>query len=140
MKAKYSETEKCELGKLVDKLKKDFDSMPNQDKMHYNSKRKKFVNALDGSEDHMVSDRLFQLIGSQVTEFCNNLMAKRAPTKFSELIKSITPPKGVRRKNNIEGKLTIPFKIIYSNLKCFDLFITFKQDMRCMIAMVMKLT
>ena len=70
------------------------------------------MNALDGSEDHMVSDRLFQLIGSQVTEFRNNLMAKRAPTKFSELIKSITPPKGVRRKNNIESSLTSPIQFM----------------------------
>ena len=88
-------------------------------------KRLFITNALDGSEDHMVSDKLFQLIGPQVTEFRNNLMTQKAPTKFSELIKSITPPKGVRRKNNIEGKLILPFKVCFSNLKCFRLYIIF---------------
>ena len=60
------------------------------------------TNALDGSEDYMVSDNLQKLIGKQIREFRENLMREPPPKNLNELLKTITPPKGIRRKN-IEG-------------------------------------
>lgn len=56
------------------------------------------MNALDGSEDHLVSDKLFELVGQSMVVFRRQLMASPAPATVTELTKLITPPKGVRRK------------------------------------------
>ena len=60
------------------------------------------TNALDGSEDHLVSDKIMSLVGNEIKEFRKNMMKEKAPKDFNELLKSITPPKGIRRKN-VEG-------------------------------------
>ena len=57
------------------------------------------TNDLNGSEDHMVSDKLFSLIGREIQKFRNELMLEDPPKNLQELIKKITPPKGVKRKN-----------------------------------------
>ena len=57
------------------------------------------TNKLDGSEDYLVSDKLFALIGNEMKEFRNKLMESPPPGKIQKVIKSINPPKGIRRKN-----------------------------------------
>ena len=60
------------------------------------------TNALDGSEDYMVSDRLFSLVGEKIQEIRQILMNGPCPKNLQELLKTITPPKGIKRKN-VEG-------------------------------------
>ena len=62
-----------------------------------------FTNNLDGSEDFMVGDKLFRLIGLKVQEFRKKLMSEEPPKNLEELMRTITPPKGVKR-NYDEGK------------------------------------
>ena len=60
-------------------------------------------NALDGSEDSLVSDRIMRLVGMSVQAFREVLMSKPCPATIKEMIKAIIPPKGVKRANNAEG-------------------------------------
>ena len=53
-------------------------------------------NAFDGSEDFMVSDKLFQIVGAEMVEFREALLKTTAPMTVEKLMKTITPPKGVR--------------------------------------------
>ena len=55
-------------------------------------------NNIDGSEDHLVSDKLFELIGTAMTAFRKKLVARPAPKTLKELVSTLTPPKGVRMK------------------------------------------
>ena len=52
------------------------------------------TNKLDGSEDHLISDRNIQLIGPRLFEFCENLMKQKSQKILKDLLKTITPPKG----------------------------------------------
>ena len=61
------------------------------------------TNSLDGKADYLVSDWLFSLVGPKVQEFCEKLMNEPCPKNLTELLRTITPPKGIKRKNNIEG-------------------------------------
>eukprot|EP00794_Sanderia_malayensis_P013649 gene13649-15078_t len=54
------------------------------------------TNALDGSEDHMVSDKLFRLVGEDLVKYRNQLLKK--PSGLKEMIANIIPPKGIKRK------------------------------------------
>ena len=63
------------------------------------------TNALDGSEDHLVSDRIFELVGNEIKKFRENLMQEKAPKNLKEMLKTITPPKGIRRKNTEGSEL-----------------------------------
>ena len=63
---------------------------------------------LDGSEDYLVSDKLFALTGNEMKEFRKKLMESPPPDKIQKVIKSITPPKGIRRKN-LEGTELLDF-------------------------------
>ena len=56
------------------------------------------ANALDGSEDHLVSDKLYELVGATIVAFRTELMASLPPPNVKELMKTLTPPKGVKRK------------------------------------------
>ena len=61
------------------------------------------TNALDGSEDFIVSDKLYGLVGIRMTEFRKELLKQSfAENNIQNLVKKIIPPKGIRRKN-IEG-------------------------------------
>ena len=68
------------------------------------------TNKLDGSEDYLVSDKLFALIGNEMKEFRKKLMDSPPPDKIQKVIKSIIPPKGIRRKN-VEGTELLDFSI-----------------------------
>ena len=64
--------------------------------------KKLFVtSALNGSEDHLVSDKLFALIGSEMQKFRKELTESPLPANLLAVIKNIIPPKGIRR--NLEG-------------------------------------
>ena len=41
-------------------------------------------------------------MGHNIKEFRANLLKETPPKTLHDLIKQITPPKGIRRKNNIE--------------------------------------
>ena len=55
------------------------------------------TNALDGSEDILVRDKLFQLVGDEIVAFRTEQMGKEPPNTLAELLATITPPEGVRR-------------------------------------------
>ena len=59
------------------------------------------TNALDGSEDWKVSDKIMNLVGTRLKEFRQKLMAEKCAKNLEELLKQITPPKGLKR--NYEG-------------------------------------
>ena len=49
-----------------------------------------------------MSDRLFQLIGHDMLKYREEMLKSDVPKTIQELVRSLIPPKGVRRKN-IEG-------------------------------------
>ena len=55
------------------------------------------LNALDGSEDVYLQDKLFQLVREEVVAFRTEEMAKDPPNTITELVATITPPEEVRR-------------------------------------------
>ena len=61
------------------------------------------TNALDGSEDHLVSDRIFRLVGEDLQKFRKRLMKSPNPANLKALLKTITPPKGVKRSSKDEA-------------------------------------
>ena len=56
------------------------------------------INNFDGYEDYLVSDKLYSLIGAEMVEFRDELMKTTPPKTVRALMKTITPPKGVKRK------------------------------------------
>ena len=65
--------------------------------------KKGFVtDALDGSEDHLISDKIFSLIGNIMQDFQKSLSESPLRTSLLAVIKGLIPQKGIRRKN-IEG-------------------------------------
>ena len=63
------------------------------------------TSALDGSEDYLVSERVYKLVGTRMIDFGNRLMKTIIPKNLKQLLKMITPPKGVKRKE-AEGSAT----------------------------------
>jgi len=53
-------------------------------------------NKLDGSEDHLVTGSLFALVGKEIQMFRSQLMQSTPPRLIADLVKTITPPEGVR--------------------------------------------
>ena len=56
------------------------------------------TNALDGNEDYMVSERIIMLVGEKLKVFRKQLNKAEGPKNLKDLLKLITPPKGVKRK------------------------------------------
>ena len=61
------------------------------------------TNSFDGSEDYLVSDKLFSLVGQEMVAFRKELMSSDSSKTLKEVIRKLIPPKGVKRKSNIEG-------------------------------------
>ena len=61
------------------------------------------INALDGSEDYLVSDKLYALFGNEMVKFKTELMTSRPAKTLKEVIRKLIPPKGVKQKGNEEG-------------------------------------
>ena len=57
------------------------------------------TNALDGSENYLISERVYKLVGTRMIDFRNQLMKTASPKNIKQLLKLITPPKGVKWKN-----------------------------------------
>ena len=74
------------------------------------------TNKLDGSEDYLVRDTLFDLIGSDMVEFRKKLMEPRTSDTIQAVIKNIIPPKVMRRKN-IEGTELLDFALDDANIE-----------------------
>ena len=69
------------------------------------------TNKLDGSEDYLVKDTLFDIIGSDMVEFRKKSMEPRTPDTIQAVIKNIILPKGMRGKN-IERTDLLDFAVI----------------------------
>ena len=52
------------------------------------------TNNLDGSEDYLVSEKLFRLIGPDIQNYREKLMKEKSPNNLNDLLMKITPPKG----------------------------------------------
>ena len=61
------------------------------------------TNALDGSEDYLVSDKLYALVGNEMVKFRTELMTSGQAKTLKEVIRKLIPPKGVKPKRNDEG-------------------------------------
>ena len=53
------------------------------------------TNAPDGSEDYLVSDKIFGPVGESMTNFRTAMIANPSPETNKELINSMIPPKGI---------------------------------------------
>ena len=66
------------------------------------------TNSLDGSEDYLVSDRLFKLIGDSMVFFRKKLIESEIPASLPAVVKKLIPPKGIKHKNQ-EGYELLDF-------------------------------
>ena len=82
---------------MMQMLKKSFDSLEIDVASRF--KALWVTNALDRSEDYLVSERIIALVGNKMKTFHNDLMKKKSPKSLKDLMKLITPPKGIRRKH-----------------------------------------
>ena len=56
------------------------------------------TNALDGSENYLASEKIMMLVGEKLKVFCKQLNKTESPKNLKDLLKLITPLKGVKRK------------------------------------------
>ena len=61
------------------------------------------TNSLDGSEDYLVSNKIFGFVGDSMRQFRNEMTAKPPPKTVKEVIRSLIPPKGNKQSKNVEG-------------------------------------
>ena len=62
------------------------------------------TNKLDGSEDLLIGDTLRCLVYEEMKEFRKKLVTTTPPNNIQDLVKTLTPPKGVKRKcSEVEG-------------------------------------
>ena len=59
----------------------------------------KNTKALDGTEDYLVSERVYKFVGTRMIDFRNQLMKTASPKNLKQLLKIKTPAKGVKRKD-----------------------------------------
>ena len=60
------------------------------------------INALDGSEDYIVSHKLYDLIGDKMMKWRQDLMLSEPAKTLKGVIWKLIPPKSVKRKGNVE--------------------------------------
>ena len=56
------------------------------------------TNNFDGSEDFLVSQKIMDLVGTELIEYRKRLMEKESPKTLKQLMSKIRPPKGVLGK------------------------------------------
>ena len=56
------------------------------------------TNTLDGSGDHLVSEKCFCLIGTDIMSFRAKLLTQQHPKSLEGIVRKLIPPKGVKRK------------------------------------------
>ena len=54
---------------------------------------------MNGSENYLVSERVYKLVGTRMNDFRNQLMKTTSPKNLKQLLKMTTPPKGGMRKD-----------------------------------------
>ena len=85
--------------------------------------KKLFVtNKFNGSEDFLVSDKLFSFIGDDMSEFRRQLLNSEVAINLQAVIKKLIPPKGIQR-NKIDGSELLDFmegEVIFNNLESKD--------------------
>ena len=59
--------------------------------------------ALDDSEDYLVSDKLYALIGEEMLKFRKDLMLPKPIKALKEVVRKFMHPKGINRVGNVEG-------------------------------------
>ena len=57
------------------------------------------INASHGSQDYLISERVYKLVGTRMIDFRNQLMKTASPKNIKQLLKLITPPNGVKWKD-----------------------------------------
>ena len=57
-------------------------------------------NSFDGSEDYLVHDKLFSIVGEQMVAFREYLLDQPVPNSLQDLLKTLTPPKGVHLRKD----------------------------------------
>ena len=62
------------------------------------------LNALDGSEDFLVSESIKILVGKEIVKFREELLKTPPPKSLKDLLKTITPPKGIKRRQTQDDK------------------------------------
>ena len=80
------------------------------------------TNKFDGSEDFLVSDKLFSFISDDMLEFRRQLLNSEDPIDLQAVIKKLIPPKGIRR-NNIDGSELLDYmegEAIFDSLESDD--------------------
>ena len=58
------------------------------------------TNNFDGSEDFLVSDKIYNLVSTEMVKLREDLLNSVPPKNVKELMKTITPPKGGGDENN----------------------------------------
>ena len=76
--------------------------------------RKCFVNTLSGSEDHLVSDNLFALVGNKMQRVRRELIETPIPANLKIVIKQLVPPKSMRRNDPEGSELLNSLSMIHS--------------------------
>ena len=61
------------------------------------------TNSVDVSEDYLVSDKLFTLIGDEMVDFRKELMSQNSVKNLIEVIYNIPPPMGITQNANVKG-------------------------------------
>ena len=61
------------------------------------------TNALDGSEDHLLSDIFYALVGNEMVKLITELLTSCPVKTLKEVIRKLIPPKGVKQRGNDEG-------------------------------------
>ena len=56
------------------------------------------ADALDGSEDHLVSEKLFRLIGTDMLSFRAELLMQQHRKSLEGVVKQLIAPKRIKRK------------------------------------------
>ena len=105
---------------MLEKLTKDLQKVPSPDRSEVMSflvesekaialdtnaafKSVQVTDSLDGSEDYLVSDKIVGLAGDSMRQLRNEMTAKPPPKTVKEVIRSLIPPKGIKRDKNIKG-------------------------------------
>ena len=88
-------------------VNEDFDVQKAWESLQIDTKREfksLFVtNSLDGSEDYLLSGKLFSLIGEEMKTSRKELMSSNSSRTLKEVVRNLIPHKGVVRKSNVEG-------------------------------------
>ena len=61
------------------------------------------TNALDGSEDYLLSGKLFAFIEDEMVDFRKGLLSQNPIKTLKEVIRNLIQPKGVKQQANVEG-------------------------------------